>query len=375
MRKKKKNQGTDLRLSQPIKTKLASLTLRIAIPMQPPSLHPPPPAAAARPRGRKGRASRRRDRTWHVTVFNNMPVPWDRDWAELPQDAISCILRKLDQVELLLGGAAAVCRSWRRVARHEPELWRCIDARDLPAVPPFGWQAVRTNLVRAALRLSAGQCEVFAAELFDDDLFLFLGEQAPLLKRLYLIKCYYVSKEVFAKVMRKFPLLEELELSMWFGSTEMLEIVAEACPRLKHFSLIKKDRFYKPEDDGNAFAIAKMHELRSLYLDSNRLTNKGLTVILDGCPHLEHLNVFECKYLRMDDDLLEKCSRVNMDGPRYSLPYLPCSCCWSPDYPNHEDYEDYREDSYYYLGDHIDDDDLAEHERLLDIKGMRRYLP
>ena len=70
-----------------------------------------------------------------------------------------------------------MCRSWRRVARHEPELWRCIDARDLPAVPPFGWQAVRTNLVRAALRLSAGQCEVFAAELFDDDLFLLLGEQ------------------------------------------------------------------------------------------------------------------------------------------------------------------------------------------------------
>ena len=175
--------------------------------------------------------------------------------------------------------------------------------------------------------------------------------------------------------MRKFPLLEELELSMWFGSTEMLEIVAEACPRLKHFSLIKKDRFYKPADDGNAFAIAKMHELRSLYLDSNRLTNKGLTVILDGCPHLEHLNVFECKYLRMDDDLLEKCSRVNMDGPRYSLPYLPCSCCWSPDYPNHEDYEDYREDSYYYISDHIDDNDLAEHERLLDVKGMRRYLP
>ncbi|KAF7107862.1 hypothetical protein CFC21_108443 [Triticum aestivum] len=340
--------------------------------MQSSSLHPPP--AAATPRGRKGRP--RRDRTWHITVFNYMPLPWDqRDWAELPQDAISCIFRKMNQFELLLG-AAAVCRSWRRAAWHEPELWRCIDMRYLlEDVPPSGWQATRSSLVRAALRLSAGQCETFVAELLDDDLFIFLSEQAPLLKNLYLIKCYYVSKEVFAKVMYKFPLLEELELLMWLGGTEMLEIVAEACPCLKHFSLIKQDRFYELEDDGNAFAIAKMHGLRSLYLDGNRLTNKGLTVILDGCPHLEHLNVFECKYLRMDDDLLEKCSRVNMDGPRYSLPYLPCSCCWSPDYSDHEDYEDYHEACYYYLGDHFDDDDIAEHEKILDIKNMRRYLP
>ncbi|XP_044444619.1 putative F-box/LRR-repeat protein 21 [Triticum aestivum] len=259
--------------------------------MQSSSLHPPP--AAATPRGRKGRP--RRDRTWHITVFNYMPLPWDqRDWAELPQDAISCIFRKMNQFELLLG-AAAVCRSWRRAAWHEPELWRCIDMRYLlEDVPPSGWQATRSSLVRAALRLSAGQCETFVAELLDDDLFIFLSEQAPLLKNLYLIKCYYVSKEVFAKVMYKFPLLEELELLMWLGGTEMLEIVAEACPCLKHFSLIKQDRFYELEDDGNAFAIAKMHGLRSLYLDGNRLTNKGLTVILDGCPHLEHLNVFEC---------------------------------------------------------------------------------
>ncbi|XP_044434996.1 putative F-box/LRR-repeat protein 23 [Triticum aestivum] len=157
--------------------------------MQPPSLHPP--AAAATPRGRKGRP--RRDRTWHITVFNYMPLPWDqRDWAELPQDAISCIFRKMNQFELLLG-AAAVCRSWRRAAWH---------------VPPSGWQATPGSLVRAALRLSAGQCETFVAELLDDDLFIFLSEQAPLLKNLYLIKCYFVSKEVFAKVMHKFPLLE-----------------------------------------------------------------------------------------------------------------------------------------------------------------------
>ncbi|KAE8812988.1 putative F-box/LRR-repeat protein 23 [Hordeum vulgare] len=93
-----------------------------------------------------------------------MPLPWDeRDWAELPHDAISCNFRMLGKVELLVGGAATVCRSWRRVARHEPELWRYIDACNLP---------VCSNLVRAALRLSAGQCKFFTAELFDDDLYV-----------------------------------------------------------------------------------------------------------------------------------------------------------------------------------------------------------
>ena len=74
-------------------------------------------------------------------------------------------------MELLLGGAAKACRSWRRAAREEPELWRRI------YVPPFTRRGTLENVVRAALRFSAGQCETFAAEGFDDDLFLLLAKQ------------------------------------------------------------------------------------------------------------------------------------------------------------------------------------------------------
>ncbi|KAM0872309.1 hypothetical protein ACQ4PT_038807 [Festuca glaucescens] len=49
-----------------------------------------------------------------------------RDWAELPLDAISSILHKLDYDDILMG-AGQVCRSWRSSARDEPELWRRID--------------------------------------------------------------------------------------------------------------------------------------------------------------------------------------------------------------------------------------------------------
>ena len=45
-----------------------------------------------------------------------------RDWAELPLDLISSVFHQLSSVELLVGGAAGVCRSWRRAAREEPKL-------------------------------------------------------------------------------------------------------------------------------------------------------------------------------------------------------------------------------------------------------------
>ena len=102
---------------------------------------------------------------------------WERGWAELPADALSCVLHKLSLEELLLGGVAEVCRSWRRAAREEPELWRRIDVRWLSAVPPFTRQATLENITRAALRLSAGQCQTFLGEDLDDDLFIFIAQR------------------------------------------------------------------------------------------------------------------------------------------------------------------------------------------------------
>ncbi|KAM0856923.1 hypothetical protein ACQ4PT_048825 [Festuca glaucescens] len=109
-----------------------------------------------------------------------MPEPWEaseRDWEELPADAISWVLHKLDLVELLVGGVAGLSRSWRRAAREEPELWRHIDVRYLPDVPPFTHWAKLENVMRAALRLSAGQCHTFLGEQLHDDLFVVLADR------------------------------------------------------------------------------------------------------------------------------------------------------------------------------------------------------
>ena len=141
------------------RTKVLPHRDRSAMPSQP----APPPAATAR---RRSRSKKPQTTTVHVSVFNLMPwPPPEQDWADLPLDALSCVLHKLDTVELLIGGVAGVCRSWRRAAREEPSLWRRIDLRG-QSVPPFRWRVSFDIMLRDALRLSAGRCEAFVVFLF-----------------------------------------------------------------------------------------------------------------------------------------------------------------------------------------------------------------
>ncbi|KAM0923125.1 hypothetical protein ACQ4PT_005695 [Festuca glaucescens] len=98
----------------------------------------------------------------------------ERDWAELLVDAILYILHKLDLVELVHGGVAAACSSWRHAARDEPELWRRIDI--------IGCGHGRLpgdfdDLAHRAVCLSAGQCEDFCGQYLDDDFLLFLAHR------------------------------------------------------------------------------------------------------------------------------------------------------------------------------------------------------
>jgi len=77
-----------------------------------------PPSSSPATRGPHKKAQR-----LPLKVFLSLQPPPGRDWAELPLDLISSVFHQLSSVELLVGGAAGVCRSWRRAAREEPELW------------------------------------------------------------------------------------------------------------------------------------------------------------------------------------------------------------------------------------------------------------
>jgi hypothetical protein len=92
-----------------------------------------------------------------VTVATEDESP--NKWADMPLDWILAVFHKLDHIDILMG-ADQVCRSWRRAARDEPELWR------------------RIVMACAAVRRRAGQCEAFCGEYAGDDGFpLYLTEQ------------------------------------------------------------------------------------------------------------------------------------------------------------------------------------------------------
>jgi hypothetical protein len=73
----------------------------------------------------------------------------------------------------------------------------------------------------------------------------------------------------------------------------------------------------------------------------------------------------------MDDDLRAKLSRINVDN-RDRYYYSGMHDFWSLEECAEESYAD----NYYYRGDGDDvaDADIEEHEKILDIKSMRRYL-
>ncbi|GKC80912.1 F-box domain containing protein, partial [Tanacetum coccineum] len=59
-----------------------------------------------------------------------------------------------------------------------------------------------------------------------------------------------------------------------------------------------------------SIAIGKnLHELRHLELIGNSMTNIGLEAILDGCRHLELLDLRMCEYVDVNTDLGKRCSR------------------------------------------------------------------
>ncbi|XP_010266342.1 PREDICTED: putative F-box/LRR-repeat protein 23 [Nelumbo nucifera] len=235
-----------------------------------------------------------------------------RNWLELPADVLSLIFMKLGAIEVL-ARAQAVCSSWRKFSKA-PQLWRRIDMREM-------WDYFETeyDLERMALHAidrSDGQLVEFSAEHFATDKVLerIIEKSSPLIC-LRLVSCYHVSDEELMEVAKKLPLLEELQLSYCSFSKEAIEFIGRMCPHLKSFRLnhqgYRCSHIDSDEEglDEEAFAIAKsMPELRHLHLFGNMMTNVGLQAIIDGCPHLESLDLRQCFNVDLSGYLGKRCA-------------------------------------------------------------------
>ncbi|KAJ4754804.1 RNI-like superfamily protein [Rhynchospora pubera] len=258
------------------------------------------------------------------------PLTGDRHWSDLPRDVLLLIFLKVGLLEVLRA-AGSVCRSWRKVAEEEPDLWRRIDMTD----HPDGFEAfVLKDPTKLAIDRSGGLLEEFSVECFgDDDLLRYLCDSTSVLKRLCLTSCYQLSEEAIAETAKRQPILEEIQITFGSFSEKVTEIVGKECPQLKSFKFNTKwyDRpdtgpQYEVEisddeveifdeekiyDDQEALGIAKtMHQLQHLQLIGNRMGKKALKAILDGCPHLETLDIRRCYNVIMDADMQARCARL-----------------------------------------------------------------
>ncbi|KQJ94521.1 putative F-box/LRR-repeat protein 23 [Brachypodium distachyon] len=294
-----------------------------------------------------------------------------RDWSEMPSDALSAVLAKLDVADLLTG-AGLVCRAWRRLTATDSTLWRRVDMShhgDLLETEEA------EAMARAAIDRAAGTVEAFWADSFvTDGLLRYLSDRAFKLKSLQLSLCDTVSNEGLAEAIKGCPQLEELEITFCSLFGNVCESVGKACPQLKSFRLNERWTILQREfaayegmdDDTEALGIANnMPELQYLQLIGNNLTNDGLMAILDHCPHIQSLDIRQCYNIQMDDAMKYKCARIgNLKLPHDPISdfkyraYIASSGAYSG--------SDFEVDMYDDLLDVVTDDDDAEFDDDMD---------
>ncbi|GMI70153.1 SKP1/ASK-Interacting protein 19 [Hibiscus trionum] len=227
-----------------------------------------------------------------------------RNWLELPPDVTASILFRLGAIEIL-NSAQNVCSQWRNVCK-DPSMWRSIDMRNSGDLHHMDYDLETMCLL--AVDRSCGHLLDINIEYFGtDELLFYISERSVHLKRLRLFSCFYISDEGLSKSALKLPFLEELEIFIGPISKQAVETIGRSCPLLKSFKYnLRRCKGYVCDDE--ALAIAQnMPELRHLQLLGNGLTNEGLQAILDGCPHLEYLDLRQCFSVRLVGNLEKMC--------------------------------------------------------------------
>ncbi|CAL2252340.1 unnamed protein product [Prunus armeniaca] len=351
-----------------------------------------------------GKKRNKKTLVWRPKPKSRTPPAEMRNWLDLPRDVTVSILSRLRAVEIL-ESAQMVCMAWRIICK-DPLMWRTIDmANDADYDDMF--YNLDAMCRHAVDRSCGGLVDVNIEHFGDDDLlkyitdriclaaFLFLcnGYSCGGIRRLRLVSCYSISRVGLGKVASKLTLLEELEIYVCNLSRTSLEMVGRSCPLLKSFKLNRPefsvygisgfgayDGFDDWNDDENgdenggpvidsfgkddeALAIAgTMNGLHHLQLFGNRLTNDGLSKILDCCPHLESLDLRHCFNLDLKVALGKRCAerikqlRLPNDSiDDYEFRTAPCEYGF---YNDSEDFDCDDDYPYEFNGYYSDDSDF-----------------
>ncbi|CAH1448669.1 unnamed protein product [Lactuca virosa] len=230
---------------------------------------------------------------------------------------------------------------WKVIDMHTP-----IDARDVD----YDLEA----LTKKAVHLSCGELIDFSFSGFGtDDLLDYILLSSSKLNSLCLTDCYNITSSGLSHGLERVPQLEKLHISYTSWRVNYSEVIVPNCPQLKSFKLDKECIEIGLTNDDDALAIAEnMPELRHLQVFGNKMTNTGLQAILDGCPHLESLDVRTCYNINIFGDEVKLCKEriKNFKCPGDSIE----NCTFLPRFhvyvdPNNQwgDYEHY-DDGFYY---------------------------
>ncbi|XP_023762573.1 putative F-box/LRR-repeat protein 23 [Lactuca sativa] len=226
-----------------------------------------------------------------------------RNWLELPYDVMANILYRVGVCDILLN-AQKVCTTWRNICK-DTAMWRVINMYNV--FYHKNGRPLMQKMCKHAVNRSQGQLVDITIEDFaNPQLLRYISDRASQLRRLEFVYCYGETYESWAGSLRKFPLLEELSIYLTDISTGVIVAAGRFCPMLTTLKI--NDEMVAPCGNVIAVAIGKnLPKLKHLELIGSFMTNTGLQAILDGCCHLELLDLRQCVYIDPKDDLVKKC--------------------------------------------------------------------
>ncbi|KAL1556368.1 putative F-box/LRR-repeat protein 23 [Salvia divinorum] len=180
-----------------------------------------------------------------------------------------------------------------------------------PPSPP--WIELPEDLTAYILQ-SQGQLVELKLFCYEADDFLnYVAERSNQLRSLALTE-KDVFGTAFTKAIKKLPQLEELHfIKMHSVGPTDFEAIGISCPMLKSLTYSNTLNEHL-EFTEHAVAIGKaMSNLSHLRLIGQRMENKGLEAILDGCPRLESLELQRCSGLDLQGALGIRCSEQIKD--------------------------------------------------------------
>ncbi|XP_076924892.1 putative F-box protein At4g05475 isoform X2 [Bidens hawaiensis] len=191
------------------------------------------------------------------------------------------ILQRIDVFEIL-ENAQKVCTAWRDICK-DPAMWRVIYMDRFP----YQSERVGRETIKRVVDRSRGQLlDLTIVGICDHELLQYVVDRSEALKKL--------------------SSLEELCFFGTYISQQDIEAAGHYCPLLKTLKLSSLP--FRCNSDEVALAIGKnLHQLTHLELIQNGMKNTGLEAILDGCCHLESLDLCGCWNIDITGELGKRC--------------------------------------------------------------------